>query len=706
MLFNHPETKKNLIVVSVSVLALLLLFPTVTSPLISYTATISMSILSNSYNFFVDNNLSNLDSISDKGLHSNFTAQQYGPNSIYDTLTEQTETSGSIEIEDYVDNNLSDVDSSADIGVHSDFSSQQTGPDSVYDTLTEENTGGDPTTFGKTDIGSGSRGFTGYLEASRYQCEQDGVATQITLYLTGGAPGRYARVAIYSDNSGAPGSLLGESTAQETASDGWHVFTGFNVPVSENTYYWLAFQISTSNLNYHYDTGLANQHAYRSFAYGSFPSSFGSPSYTAEAQSIYLTSSATNYAIDLEVQWTNIPYSLPTENLSIYANTMGEEDMLVEVWNGSDWETIFPDLSSGWNNASITDWLTTSTFTIRFRDGNQTADSNPDTWQIDITLIRFSSQEGDNFELDLEVQWTDADYNQTNEELCIFFNSSSGGSANTYSLDATGGYMIVGDGTPDWGSTVGTISFWVKMDLSVQGRLWGQNGNMETRWTINNLVLDWGGTASMTSTYSFSAETWYFVAIVWDETLNNLFLYVGDETTPPILDANSLSGTWLGTTPLPTENRFLNGGGAIEPVNGHGDDLRYWNTARSLVDLQSDYDLELSGSESNLRSYFKLNNDFDDVGPDNTDGSGSGSSSFSTDTPFTSVVVEDLEVDVWTGVTWQNVITNLSNGWNNATVSSYLTSMPFTIRFKGSAETGDTTQDSWNIDATLLHVWS
>ena len=141
LLFNHLETKNHLVVVSVSVLALLLLFPTVASPLISYTATISMSILYNSYNFFVDNNLSNLDSLSDKGLHSNFTAQQYGPDSIYDTLTEQTEPSGSIEIEDYVDSNLSDVDSSADIGSHSDFSSQQTGPDFVYDTLTEQNTG-------------------------------------------------------------------------------------------------------------------------------------------------------------------------------------------------------------------------------------------------------------------------------------------------------------------------------------------------------------------------------------------------------------------------------------------------------------------------------------------------------------------------------------------------------------------------------------
>ena len=66
---------------------------------------------------------------------------------------------------------------------------------------------------------------------------------------------------------------------------------------------------------------------------------------------------------------------------------------------------------------------------------------------------------------------------------------------------------------------------------------------------------------------------------------------------------------------------------------------------------------------------------------------------------------EDIRVDVWNGSSWTNLFTDLSTGWNNATVSSYLTSSTFTIRFKGSNETGDTTQDSWNIDATLLNGW-
>jgi len=307
-----------------------------------------------------------------------------------------------------------------------------------------------------------------------------------------------------------------------------------------------------------------------------------------------------------------------------------------------------------------------------------------------------------NYTLDLEVQWTNADYDETNEELAIYVEKGD----NTHSLDATGGYMIIGDGTPDWGSTTGTISFWVKMDASVQGRFYGQDDNMETRWSGSNLVLDWGATGSMTSARLFSADTWYFVAIVWDENNDNLFLYVGDENNAPTLDGNSLSGTWTSTTPAPTENRFMNGLGGDQPVDGHGDDLRYWNITKSLTELQSDYSKTLSGSETNLRSYFKLNNNFDDIGPDNNDGSASGSYAFSSDVPFDSPPTENIRVDVWNSAAWQNLFTDLTNGWNNVSVSAYLTFSNFTIRFKGDTETGDTDQDRWDIDVTLLHVWT
>ena len=94
-----------------------------------------------------------------------------------------------------------------------------------------------------------------------------------------------------------------------------------------------------------------------------------------------------NYELDLEVQWTDIPALLPNEELCIYGGTMGSEDIKVDVWNGSAWKNVFTDLSTGWNNVSITSYLNSSTFTIRFKGGTETGDTNQDSWNIDATLL-------------------------------------------------------------------------------------------------------------------------------------------------------------------------------------------------------------------------------------------------------------------------------------------------------------------------------
>ena len=62
------------------------------------------------------------------------------------TSTIYTDTNATVSVSgygyDFVDNNDTNVDSSANKGTHSNFTAQQYGPDSILDTLTEENTGG------------------------------------------------------------------------------------------------------------------------------------------------------------------------------------------------------------------------------------------------------------------------------------------------------------------------------------------------------------------------------------------------------------------------------------------------------------------------------------------------------------------------------------------------------------------------------------
>ncbi|MFZ0965746.1 MAG: DUF2341 domain-containing protein [Candidatus Bathyarchaeia archaeon] len=102
-----------------------------------------------------------------------------------------------------------------------------------------------------------------------------------------------------------------------------------------------------------------------------------------------------NYELDLEVQWTDIAALLPNEELCIYGGTMGSEDIKVDVWNGSAWKNVFTDLSTGWNNVSITSYLNSSTFTIRFKGGTETGDTNQDSWNIDATILHVWTGEYD-----------------------------------------------------------------------------------------------------------------------------------------------------------------------------------------------------------------------------------------------------------------------------------------------------------------------
>jgi hypothetical protein len=64
---------------------------------------------------------------------------------------------------------------------------------------------------------------------------------------------------------------------------------------------------------------------------------------------------------------------------------------------------------------------------------------------------------------------------------------------------------------------------------------------------------------------------------------------------------------------------------------------------------------------------------------------------------------EGLSVTIWGASGWSTPHSLESNKWNNISVS--LTSNPVIVRFLGMDEANDFIQDTWNIYATLLHLW-
>jgi len=94
-----------------------------------------------------------------------------------------------------------------------------------------------------------------------------------------------------------------------------------------------------------------------------------------------------NYKLDLEVHWTNADYNGTIEELRIYANSAATENLQVDVWHGGSWNTVITALTNGWNNVSISAYLDSSTFTIRFKGSNEISDTVQDSWRIDATML-------------------------------------------------------------------------------------------------------------------------------------------------------------------------------------------------------------------------------------------------------------------------------------------------------------------------------
>ena len=155
-------------------------------------------------------------------------------------------------------------------------------------------------TFGNTVVGTLTNSFSTDKDASRFQLTQNGVLQSITAYFAN--TGFNAKAAIYTDNNGAPSTLITQSNTKTVTASGWQTFT---VPESSLTagYYWLSVVSDTYSKGAMTATS-TNTHAWKTSSYsGEFASTFGTPSgYEKTATSIYATYTTT----------TTMPTSTPT----------------------------------------------------------------------------------------------------------------------------------------------------------------------------------------------------------------------------------------------------------------------------------------------------------------------------------------------------------------------------------------------------------
>lgn len=116
----------------------------------------------------------------------------------------------------------------------------------------------------------------------------------------------------------------------------------------------------------------------------------GTPVFYLDALIIRVTYNQINYELDLEVGWTSADYDEDNEYLCIFGGTQDAEALKVDVWAGS-WTNVIADIVPGWNNISVSGYLTSSAFEIRFVDATKSSDTSQSAWAIDAVLLHIWS---------------------------------------------------------------------------------------------------------------------------------------------------------------------------------------------------------------------------------------------------------------------------------------------------------------------------
>ena len=418
MLLNSKNRSRGTLII-VSLLVFLILAPSANS-LVRYTATVAIT-----FKNFIDyvDQLSNVDSSADRGTHSNFTAQQFGPDLITDILTEENIGVYNSTVMSFIPDYRWELDGDETDSVDAAHSDGGNDPSRIaniipygesqcgdYDGVSDETL-----IPNQADINSANtfeKSISVWIEVDTIDTSgngrviwgEGGNSRGLALYVldVGGEDRLYA--VVYED-SGTTRDYCYTTISTGTL---YHIGLTLDCPAGELILYVDGVEVAS-------DTSLAilatfgahsggiaiggvdaNLHNHNAATLnGYFDGRIADVVYYAEQTvlaeedfaSIYAAGIGENYEIDLEVQWTDVDFDEVNEELCIYGGVMGSESLRVDVWNGSSWQNVIASLNSGWNNVTVSAYLASSTFTIRFKGSVESADATQDSWAIDATLL-------------------------------------------------------------------------------------------------------------------------------------------------------------------------------------------------------------------------------------------------------------------------------------------------------------------------------
>jgi PKD repeat protein len=178
-------------------------------------------------------------------------------------------------------------------------------------------------------------------------------------------------------------------------------------------------------------------------------------------------------------------------------------------------------------------------------------------------------------------------------------------------FDGNGDYIVIPP-APSLDVQNFTIEAWIKGDnvtdrtLFMRGNNAGENElffGFKDATTIQ-AILDNDQTVTFTGEINFTDGEWRHIALVYDSSLLTCYVDGVVYGTPTAIDATlefEDSQALIGAD-FDRFNSYLG-----NYFNGHIDDVRLWNTARTQTQINDNKDTELNGSEAGLAGYWKLN---------------------------------------------------------------------------------------------------
>jgi hypothetical protein len=360
------------------------------------------------------------------GAHSNFAAQQNGPDTVCDALTEAA--NGTTLVPAYP-TNYALLGSTMASGSTSDLQTN----DGVYMSFHAYASGfSGSATFGNSSIGGASQSIETSVRGSSFNIPESGQAQNISVYLdlTGGASNRKVKAAIYSDAH----DFIAGTEEKTVSSSGWYNFSFADpkpILLANINYVLVAWADSGSGaVSLHYFVGTSNQGHSRNLNYGNWPNQ-GNFNHDNNKYSIYCNYIPANQQT-AQVEFTgNSPTPFPWNNLVWTTDSSSPQSGVTatfQLYNSvtgqysTSGDGYIPvDLAAGDSTKQQNIAINPSTFV------NSTG-----YWKVLVTACRASSTPFDlnvdilqyspdatNYALNLQEQWLSVNASNIRQDLCI-----------------------------------------------------------------------------------------------------------------------------------------------------------------------------------------------------------------------------------------------------------------------------------------------